>query len=68
MIAVLAVVVAIVLFLLWFLLGGDLRIGHLRFDHPDSTASIIELGRLPESADAYWLQLEGQQYTAWMML
>ena len=68
MIAVLAVVVAIVLFLLWFLLGGDLRIGHLRFDHPDSTASIIELGRLPESACAYGFQLDRELHTAWMML
>jgi hypothetical protein len=68
MIAVLAVVVAVVLFLLWFVWGGDLRIGHLRFDHPGSPAPIIELGRLPESADAFRLQLEGQLYTAWMML
>jgi hypothetical protein len=67
MITVLAVVVAVVLFLLWFL-SGDLRIGHLRFDHRDSTAPIIRLGRLPESAEGYQLQLDGQLHTAWMML
>ena len=51
-VAVLGLVIAVVLFLLWFLWGADLRVGHLRFGESDATAPIIELGRLPESASS----------------
>ena len=58
LIAVVVVIVILVgLLVAWFVLGGQPRVGYLRFPAPSESPPIIEVGNLPELMDVSWMML-----------